>query len=145
MTAALNLDAGFRPDAYDVSIEGAISRYISAEMRYIDEGKQPDGIKNVNRLLNSDGVLEIPYGDFTVFAKGGLTSSALSHNGSGNGYKNNSGFTGTNFGTGVAYSITPNWAVQAQVTQMHYQQSDKPAYEVFTYGSVGVKYLINNN
>ncbi len=117
MTVALNLDAGLRPDSYDVSIEGSLSRYISAEMRFIDEGKQPYGIKNVNRLLNADGVLNIPYGDFTVFAKGGLTASMLSYNGSGNGYKNTSGFVGANYGIGARYRVYQDWSVQAQVTR----------------------------
>lgn len=96
----VDIDTGFRQGAFDITLADQLSKYIAAEIRFVDEGKQPQGIKNVNLPLNIDGVVQYPIGRFTPFVKAGLTSSYFSHNGSGNGFKNNTGFTGVNYGAG---------------------------------------------
>ena len=140
---AVDLDAGFRYGAFDTAATYYVTPYAGIQAEFIDEGKQPDGIKNVNRPVNIDAVGEYGFGDISLFIKGGLTSSYFSHNGSGNGYHNNTGFTGGNLGAGIGYKLTSHWSAQAQLVTMNYQQSDKTAYETFTYGSVGIGYTFN--
>lgn len=137
---ALDLDQGLRYGAFDAAIEGYYNRYMAAEIRFVDEGKQPHGIKNVNRPVNIDAVVDLPLDKLTVSFKAGLTSPYLGYNGSGNNYKNNTGFTGGNAGISLSYKVTEKWAMQAQAIRMNYQQVDKTAYESFGYFSVGVKY-----
>ena len=106
------------------------------QLEYIDEGAQPYGIPNRNRPVNLDYVLEHAWGRFDVFAKAGVTSSWLSYNGSGNGYRNRTGFTGQNVGVGLKVRVLPRVWLVGQTVWMRYQQSDVPAYEPFTYSSL---------
>ena len=140
---ALEADTGFRPGSGDVAVDWYILPHIAAQVEFVDEGQQPHGIKNVNRPINMDGLIELACGDVSFFIKGGLTSSYLSHNGSGNGYRNNTGFTGGNIGSGVAYKLSKHWSAQAQVITMSYQQSDQRGYETFTQGLIGLKYTFD--
>lgn len=115
-------------------------RHESVEVEFIDLGKQPNGIPNRNRPLNLDYIHSIDLGhSFSVFGKVGLTRSRFSYNGSGNGYKNRTGFTGNNFGIGVEWG-RGNWGVRAQWIAMRYPQSDIPKDEHYYFGSAGVFY-----
>ena len=136
----IDLDGGFRYGAFDMSATYYVAENVGMQAEFIDEGKQPGGIKNVNRVVNLDGVIQYSVGDFSPFIKAGVTTSYFSHNGSGNGYSNRTGFTGGNVGAGVAYRISKHWSANAQLVGMSYQQSDRPGYETFEYVGVGVKY-----
>ena len=136
----IDLDAGFRQGAFDVAATYYATPCVGVELQFVDEGKQPDNIPNVNRPINLDLKGKYEYGKTTFTLKGGATSSYFSYNGSGNGYKNNTGFTGGNIGAGISYKITDHWSLNSQIVGMSYQQSDITAFETFVYGSVGVKY-----
>ena len=136
----VDLDTGFRQGAFDIAASYYMTPYVGVEAQFIDEGKQPDNIPNINRPVNMDLKLQYPIDRFVVTVKGGVTSSYFSHNGSGNGYKNNTGFTGGNGGLELSYQINNHWAINSQFVTMSYQQSDITAFETFTYGSVGIKY-----
>jgi len=135
-----DIDSGLRLGAFDIAAAYEFDKYVAAEVRFIDEGQQPFGIKNVNRVLNTDAIFSYPIDDLSLCLKAGLTSSFFSYNGSGNSYKNNTGLTGFNYGGCVDYKIVSNWYVQGQMYNLVYQQSDKPGREAFQYGSIGVKY-----
>jgi len=128
--ADIAIGRSIRPHNIDIA-----ARFGYAEIEFIDEGEQPNGIPNRNRVVNLDAVLPLHAGRWTLYAKAGLSSSRFSYNGSGNGYHNRTGFTGQNAGIGVEYALTPQWAVRVQTVWMRYQQSDIPAYECFTYTS----------
>ncbi len=120
-----------RPHDVDLAVQvGPI------QVEYIDEGAQPYGIPNRNRPLSVDYVLERKWGRWSAFAKAGVTSSWLSYNGSGNGYRNRTGFTGQNVGVGLKFRLVPHLWLVGQTVWLRYQQSDVPAYEPFTYSSV---------
>ena len=136
----IDLDQGFRVGAFDIAATYWATPYAGIEAQFIDEGKQPDNIPNVNRPINLDLKVKYTYGKITFIGKAGIISSYFSYNGSGNGYRNDTGFTGGNLGFGVSYSVYGNWSVNTQVVGMSYQQSDITAFETFIYGSVGIKY-----
>ena len=136
----VDLEAGLRQGAFDVAATYYATPHWGAELEFIGEGKQPQNIPNVNRPVNLDIKYKYPYHSFTFMIKGGATSSYFSHNGSGNGYKNNTGFTGSNIGAGLSYKITDGWAIQTQIVAMNYQQSDITAFETFEYMGIGIKY-----
>ena len=140
MPIDIDLDTGFRQGAFDVAAIYYPVKYFGVKVQFVDEGKQPDNIPNINRPVNLDLVSKYTLGKFTFNIDGGLTSSYFSHNGSGNGYKNNTGFTGGNIGAGVSYKVYNNWSLNAQVVTINYQESDITAFETFTYGSIGLKY-----
>jgi len=138
---AIDLDTGFRYGAFDTAATYYVTPYAGIQAEFIDEGKQPQGIKNVNKIFDIDAIAKYSFSDlYYLFAKGGITSSYFSYNGSGNEYSNNTGFTGGNIGVGVGYELTDTWSVQAQVVASNYQQSDKTAYETFEYASIGLQY-----
>ena len=137
---AATVSAGYsvRPGSIDLSV-----RQGHFEAEFINEGKQPGGIKNVNRVVDIDVVMPIQIMDnVSIFAKAGVTDSTLSYNGSGDGYHSHSFFTGQNVGIGVNWQITSSWGFSAQTVWLRYQQSDKPAYESFVYSSALLEYTI---
>ena len=108
------------------------------QAEYIAEGVQPNGIPNRNRVVNLDVVLSRRIGAWEPYIKGGLSCSRLGFNGSGNGYRNRTGFTGQNVGVGVTYWATRSIGVRAQTVWMRYQQVDIPAFETYSYSSVAL-------
>lgn len=132
--ATLAIGRSVRPHDVDVSLT---IWHLQAE--FIDEGEQPYGIPNRNRVVNFDFIAQSPaWRGLSVFAKAGLSSSRFSYSGAGNGYRNRTGFTGQNAGVGITYQLTPQIALQLQTVWMRYQQSDVPAYECFSYTSAQV-------
>ena len=108
------------------------------QLELISEGVQMHGIPNRNRVINLDAVLPWHIGRWMLYVKAGVSSSRFSYNGSGNGYRNHTGFTGQNIGIGAQYAITPHWAIRVQTARMRYQQSDIPAFEEYTYSSTSL-------
>lgn len=107
------------------------------QLEYIDEGRQPDGIPNRNRVLNLDGVLATR-GRLSGFVEAGLSSSRLSRNGSGNGYRASGPMLGVNAGAGVQWRFAPGWRVRLQTVWMRYPQCSEPGMENFVYTSVSL-------
>jgi hypothetical protein len=116
-------------------------------LEYLDAGNQPDNIQHINRTVN----LDVNYhrhlftsdNRWTLMAQAGLTSSRLSHNGcqpqeSCYGYRNRTWFTGCNAGLGLGFRFIGRWKVFAEIMRLHYQQSDKPQFEDYTFGYGGV-------
>ncbi|OYV37527.1 MAG: hypothetical protein B7Z80_12580 [Rhodospirillales bacterium 20-64-7] len=110
--------------------------YFSAEL--ISEGVQMHGIPNRNRVINLDVVMAHRWGRWEPYIKAGVSCSRYGFNGSGNGYRNATGFTGQNLGVGVDYLMSAHWAVRAQTVWMRYQQVDIPAFETYSYTSVSL-------
>lgn len=138
---SFDLDEGFRSGAFDTAIEWHINENTGIEAAFIDEGQQPDGIKNVNRIGDLDLVFHYPVsGGVELYVSGGATTSRFGYNGSGDGYKNDTWLSGGNVGAGATYNINEHWALQARATAANYQQVDKTAYETFEYVSVGLRY-----
>lgn len=142
--AAWVLSAGMsnRPHDVELSATRALSQHVGAQLEYIDEGKQPAPIANVNRALNLDAVAVLPFGRLAFTAKAGFTSSRLSHNGSGNGWENKTGFTGWNTGAGAGLQLTQRWGLHLELTRLRYQQSDKAAFEYYTFAHLAVTFTI---
>jgi opacity protein-like surface antigen len=116
--------------------------------QFIDEGRQPQGLPNINRALNLDATYGYTINSrLSVRAQAGLTSSYFSHNGCSRQhgdtdehirYRNRTGFTGYNVGASVIYRISPHITAGLSAVSMDYQQSDKPAYERYTFVSAGL-------
>jgi hypothetical protein len=121
-----------RPGSFNFSVQAG---FVSLE--YVDEGRQPYGIPNINRVVNLD-VEARSSGRLYAYGKVGLSCSRFGRNGSGNSYHNATGFTGQNVGIGLGYELTPLVALQGQVLWMRYQQVDIPAYERFGVISAGL-------
>jgi len=128
--AELAIGPSIRPQSYAVSLRG--TGLIAPEIEFVSEGRQPDNIPNINRVLMLNAVLTEPVSPMiSVFAKAGLASSRWSTNGSGNGYSN-PGKPGYDIGIGATYHITPAWGLRLETLYMHHQQSDVPQFENFT-------------
>ncbi len=116
---------GSRPHNLDLALRAG-----AFEAEYVDEGEQPEGIPDINRIVNLD-LLARSDGRLAAFAKLGLSSSRLSHNGGGNGYRNHTGFTGENAGLGLEGALTRSFGWRLQWLWMRYQQCSVPDYETF--------------
>jgi hypothetical protein len=136
----LSVGSSNRVDSVSSAIGASIANSIYAEASFIDEGKQPGGIKNVNRLVDIDLVKTIQFGSFYASTKAGLTSSYFSHNGSGNSYENHTGFSGQNIGVNIGYNISKTVSIELSDNDSRYLQCDHHAYESFNIVSVGVKF-----
>lgn len=137
---AANLACGpsARPQSYAVSLRG--SGWLAPEIEFVSEGRQPDQIPNINRVLMFNIVATANLTDrLQVFAKTGLASSRWSTNGSGNGYRNPGRF-GYDVGAGLTYWLTPRWGLRLETVYMHHQQSDVPQFERFTLTTVQLVY-----
>ena len=128
----LGIGRSSRPRDFDLSL-----RAHWLQLEYIDEGLQPDGLPNRNRVINLDGVLATP-GPWSWFVESGLSSSRLSRNGSGNGYTASGLMLGTNAGLGLQWRIACGWWLRLQALWMRYPQSSEPAKETFGYISVAL-------
>lgn len=119
------------------------SLHWNIQIEFIDEGKQPYPIANINRVINLDVqyVYSVTY-RIALSAKLGLTCSRLSFNGSGIPYQNNTGFTGQNAGIGLAYGLSKHWSAHVEAIQLHYAQSDKTAFEPYTFAYAGLSYTL---
>ena len=128
----LGVGRSVRPDNLDLSLGSGWWR-----VEYIDEGRQPMGIRNRNRLLDVDGVLQ---GGILLswFVEAGLSSALWSINGSGNGYQAPRGFVGYNVGGGLQWSLAPALSLRLQMLRLHYPQSSQPGSETFEYTSLGL-------
>ena len=127
-----------RAQSYAASLRG--SGVLAPEIAFISEGRQPDRIPNINRVLMLNAVATatvLPR--LQIFATAGLASSRYSTNGSGNGYRN-PGKPGYDVGLGATYWLTPQWGLRLEALRMHHQQSDVPRYETFTQTTAQIVY-----
>ena len=106
-------------------------------VEYIDEGGQPDGIANRNRILDADVRLQGGAG-LSWFVQAGLSSARWSRNGSANGRRAPRGFEGCNLGGGLQWRLVPGWSLRLQALWLHYPQSSQPGAETFEYTSLAV-------
>ena len=128
----LGLGRSSRPQDFDLSLGNAWWR-----LEYIDEGRQPYGIPNRNRVLDVDGVLR-GGARLSWYLEVGLSSARWSRNGSGNGYRAPRGLDGYNLGGGLQWRLTPVWSLRLQALWLHYPQSSQPGSETFEYTSLAV-------
>lgn len=128
--ADLAVGPSIRPQSYALSLRG--SGWLAPEIEFVSEGRQPEGIPNINRvlMLNAVATADLARG-LQGFVKVGLASSRWSTNGSGNGYSN-PGRPGYDLGAGLTYMVTPGWGLRLETIYMHHQQSDVPQFEHFT-------------
>jgi hypothetical protein len=133
-----SLEKSARVGSFSASLGEKVSDSMAIQADFIDEGKQPDSIKNINRIVNLDLVQQFKIGSFYLSPKAGLTSSYFSHNGSGNGYDNHTGFNGQNIGLAAGYDISKSISVEFSDSAARYLQSDHHAYETFNFLSVGL-------
>jgi hypothetical protein len=142
MPMDLSLAAGISSRPSDLQASASVGwGRAAAQLEYIDEGQQPFGILNVNKVVNTDIVYFVRAGgQVKLNFKFGLTMSRYSHNGSGNHYVNDTYFTGWNSGIGLEYQLPRGWFAHAEVMRMRYQQTDKPDFEYFTVGFAGIGY-----
>ena len=139
--ATLGVGPSIRPASYALSWRG--SGPLAPELEFVSEGRQPDHIPNINRVLLLNLVASYPVTPrLTAFAKAGLASSRWSTNGSGNGYSN-PGRPGWDVGWGLDCRLSPRWGLRLETVRMHHQQSDVPAFETFTLTTVQVVMHIN--
>lgn len=132
--AELAFGPSVRPQSYALSLRG--SGWLAPEIEFVSEGRQPDHIPNINRVLMFNAVATANLtGRLQVFAKTGLASIRWSTNGSGNGYSNPGRF-GYDLGAGLTYWLTPRWGLRLETLYMHHQQSDVPQFESFTVTSL---------
>ncbi|MDD4887623.1 MAG: hypothetical protein PHO64_11995 [Thiomonas sp.] len=128
--AELALRPSSRPQSYAISLRG--SGMIAPEIQFISEGRQPDNIPNINRVLMFNAVATAdPTPALQVFVKAGLASSRWSTNGSGDRYSN-PGRLGWDVGTGLTWWPTRRWGLRIEIVRMRHQQSDVPKFETFT-------------
>lgn len=128
----LGLGRSSRPGNVDLSLRGR-----GWQIEYVDEGRQPDGIPNRNRVLDLDGVLATR-GRLSGFVEAGLSSSRPSRNGSGNGYRASGPMLGLNAGAGLQWRFAPGWRLRLQSLWMRYPQCSAPGMEDFVYTSVAL-------
>jgi len=129
-----------RVDSVSIALGGKLYNSFYAETAFIDEGKQPDGIKNINRVVNADLVQIFSIKSFSISLKAGLSTSYFSHNGSGNDYTNHTGFVGENVGLSVTYPVTENLSVGFYDYVNRYLQCDHRAFETFNLPAVGLQF-----
>ena len=128
----LGIGRSVRPGNLDLSLGSAWWR-----VEYIDEGRQPEGIPNRNRILDVDAVLD--GGTWlSWYVEAGLSSARWSRNGSGNGYRAPDGFDGHNLGCGLQWQLLPGWSLRLQALWLHYPQSSQAGSETFEYTSLAV-------
>lgn len=125
-----------RPQSYAVSLRG--SGWLAPEIEFVSEGRQPDHIPNINRVLmvNAVGTADLTP-SLQVFAKVGLASSRWSTNGSRNGYSNPGRF-GWDAGAGLTWWPSKSWGMRLETVYMRHQQSDVPQFESFTLTSLQI-------
>ena len=132
--AELALGPSSRAGSYAIGLRG--SGMIAPEIQFISEGRQPDNIPNINRVLMLNAVATAdPTPALQVFVKAGLASSRWSTNGSGDGYSNPGRF-GWDVGAGMTWWPTRQWGLRIEIVRMRHQQSDVPQFEAFTQATV---------
>jgi hypothetical protein len=135
--AELAVGKSERPHDIDLAITLGM-----VQIEYVDQGVQPNGIRNRNRPLSANLRLDAPaWHGLTAYALAGVNTTVLSHNGSGNGYR--MAFRqslGWDVGAGLECQIAPHWAVRGQYITFRQMQSDHPNNEWFSYGSVSIVY-----
>ena len=128
--ADLSFGPSIRHQSYAIGLRG--SGPLAPEIQFVSEGRQPDHIPNINRVLMINAVATA---DLTpslqAFIKAGLASSRWSTNGSGNGYSNPGRF-GWDVGAGMTWWPTRQWGLRIEIVRMRHQQSDVPQFEAFT-------------
>lgn len=145
----LQIGGSTRAESFEAAYAYDLTDHWAMQAEYIDEGRQPDGIKNVNKPVNLDalytGHLSKRWDLRTVV---GLTSSRLSHNGCSVAhgdttehieYRNHTEFTGYNLGVGAGLKLSERLSLVGGVTRLRYQQVDKPAFESYTFAYAGVR------
>jgi opacity protein-like surface antigen len=134
--ADLSFGPSIRPQSYAIGLRG--SGWLAPEVQFVSEGRQPDRIPNINRVLMVNAVATA---DLTpslqAFIKAGLASSRWSTNGSGNGYSNPGRF-GWDIGAGMTWWPTRQWGLRIEVVRMRHEQSDVPQFEAFTQATAQV-------
>ncbi len=134
--AEVGFGPSIRPQSYAVSLRG--SGGLAPEIEFVSEGRQPDGIPNINRVAMVNAVATADLApSLQAFVKAGLASSRWSTNGSGNGYSNPGRF-GWDVGAGLTWWPSKAWGLRVEIVRMHHQQSDVPAFEDFTLTCVQV-------
>lgn len=133
-----SLSSSNRSDSFSSSAGFNLNDSFYVDASFIDEGRQPNGIKNINRLVNLDLSESFHFKSFYLSVKAGLTSSYFSHNGSGNSYDNHTGFTGENIGVAVGYNVSKFISVELSDSASRYLQSDHRAFETFNFLSIGL-------
>lgn len=128
----LGLGRSNRPGNLDLSLRDAWWA-----LEYVDEGSQPEGIPNRNRLLDADLLLR-GGSRLSWFVEGGLSTARWSRNGSGNGRRAPRGFEGYNLGCGLQWRLAPGWSVRVQALWLRYPQSSQPGAETFEYSSLSL-------
>ncbi len=128
--ADLSFGPSIRPQSYAIGLRG--SGMIAPEVQFLSEGRQPDSIPNINRVLMFNAVVTADLtSSLQAFVKAGLASSRWSANGSGNGYSNPGRF-GWDVGAGMTWWPTRQWGLRIEIVRMRHQQSDVPQFETFT-------------
>ena len=128
----LGLGRSNRPGDFDLSL-----RDRCWVVEYVDEGHQPDGIPNINRVLDLDAVLQRG-ARLSWYLEAGLSDAQWSRNGSGDGYRAPRGFHGANLGIGLQWRATTGWWLRLQALWLRYPQSSQPGLETFEYSSVAL-------
>lgn len=127
-----------RRDSFDIALRAGGHVAPEIEFEFLSEGKQPDGIPNINRVLMLNTIFTRHIAPrLIVFAKVGVNTSRFSTNGSGNGY-HNPGRAGVDLGAGFTYWLTKHLGLRLQTTWMRTEQSDVPQFERFVLTSVQI-------
>ena len=128
----LGIGRSSRAGDFDLSLRDA---WWSLEA--IDEGRQPDGIPDRNRVLDADLVL---HGGARLcwYLQAGLSDARWSRNASGNGYRAPRGFDGHNLGGGLQWRLAPGWWLRLQTLWLRYPQNSQPGSESFEYTSLAL-------
>lgn len=147
---SLQIGKSTRVGDFETAYTYALNEKWGIQGEYIDEGKQPDNIQNINRTINLDGIYKLSLSKgFALGAKAGVTSSRLSSNGCSiqHGdtsehiqFRNRSGLTGYNIGVGVSYSPIKHWSAHLEALHLHYQQVDKAEFESYNFVYGGIRY-----
>ena len=127
------LNLGLRYGAFEATLGKNLFSHVGSEITYSDEGKQPDNIPNINRVISMDlvGRHDLFWG-FSGYIKSGISASHQN----GGGY---SAFSGTNVGVGLTYPLSKNVDVDLSAMSMRYKQCDVPEFERFTTVTAGIK------
>ena len=128
----LGLGRSNRPGDFDLSL-----RDRCWVVEYVDEGRQPQGIPNINRVLDLDLLLR-GGARLSWYLEGGLSNARWSRNGSGDGYQAPRGFEGGNLGGGLQWRAAPGWWLRLHALWLHYPQSSQPGSETFEYSSAAL-------
>jgi opacity protein-like surface antigen len=123
-----------REGSASVDVGYFVNKYSGIELAFDDEGHQPDGITNINRVFSLDAFVKVPLTQMlSAFVEGGVSASHQE----GGGYSDP---TGRNVGAGVSYLLTKNLSAELKVKMLQYKQFNVPANETFVNGTGGLSY-----